>query len=186
MWNHSTIEMDINKGLISKFKKYARISGVLFIVIGLAGILFPTVLTFATTLFVAYIMLFAGISAAWFTWMSDRSDWAGWLKSMVLIGVSLYMLLNPLQGVATLGIVISFYFFMDAFAGFGLAFSLRPNKIWTWWLFNAITSFILGVIFVSGWPLSSIYLIGFFVGVSLFLDGIALLAGGSFLDKTQN
>lgn len=186
MWNHSTLEMDINKGLISKFKKYAKISGIIFILIGLAGILFPTVLTFVTTIFVAYLMLIAGISSAWFTWVSNRNDWAGWLKSIVLIGVASYIFIDPLQGVATLGLVLSFYFFMDAFAGFGLALSLRPEKIWMLWLFNAFTSLVLGVLFVVGWPMSSLYLIGILVGISLLFDGITLLAGGAFLDKLEN
>jgi len=89
------------------------------------------------------------------------------------------------QGVATLGLLFSFYFLMDAFSSFGLAFSLKPQKVWVFWLINAISSLILGVLFIIGWPLSSLYLVGLFVGISLLFDGIALLAGGKFIDDLE-
>jgi len=92
------------------------------------------------------------------------------------------MLFYPMQGVATLGLVFAIYFFMDAFAGFGLAYSLREDKHWWLWLINAITSFVLGVLFVMGWPLSSLWLVGLFIGISLLFDGLALLVGGAYLE----
>ncbi len=95
------------------------------------------------------------------------------------------MIIYPTLGIATLGLLFAIYFFMDAFASFGLAYSLKPQKIWWLWLFNAITSLILGVLFVIGWPFSSIYLVGLLVGVSLFFDGIALLTGGMMVDKVE-
>ena len=186
MWNwntHLTAEMNLNKNLVASFKKYAKISGTIFILLGVAGIFFPTFMTMTTLAFVAYLMLFAGFFSGWMTWTSNRHDWAGWLKSILLIMVAIFMIFYPMQGVATLGLLLSIYFFMDAFAEFGLAFSLRPQKVWILWLLNAITSLALGVIFIVGWPFSSLYLVGLFVGISLFFDGIALLSGGIFLDE---
>ncbi len=186
MWNwntHISTGMNINKSLVASFKKYAKISGTAFILLGAAGIFFPTFMTMTTLAFVSYLMLFAGFFAGWMTWTSNRHDWAGWLKSVLLIMVAIFMIFYPMQGAATLGLLMAIYFFMDAFAEFGLAFGLRPQNVWWLWLLNAITSFVLGVIFVAGWPFSSLYLVGLFIGISLFFDGIALLSGGIFLDK---
>jgi len=185
MWKYTTLEMDMNKTLIDKFKKYAKVGGILFILLGIVGILFPTFMTFGTLAFVSYLMLFAGISAGMLTWASNRKDWAGWLKSFILIAVALYMIFYPMEGVATLGLLFSIYFFMDAFSGFGLAFSAEGQKHKWVWLFNAVTSLVLAIIFVIGWPFTSLWLVGFFVGVSLFFDGIALLVGGSALDAVE-
>jgi len=186
MWNNTTLEININRILISKFKKYTKVGGILFILLGLVGILFPTFMTFSTLAFVAYLMLFAGISGAWLTSASNPSDWAGWLKSFLLIIVSLYMIFYPMQGVATLGLLFSIYFFMDAFAGFTLAFSLGEQKHKWLWIFNAATSLVLAVIFLINWPFSSLWLVGFFVGISLFFDGIALLMGGAVMDTLDD
>ncbi len=189
MWNWNSNlspEMNLNKNLVDHFKKYAKISGVLFIVLGSAGIFFPTFMSFTTLAFVSYLMLFAGISGAWLTWASNKRDWAGWLKSFLLIIVSLFMLFYPMQGIAALGLLLAIYFFTDAFASFGLAFSLKPQKIWWMWLINAITSLVLGVIFLIGWPFSSLFMVGLLVGISLLFDGMALLTGGILLENIED
>jgi uncharacterized membrane protein HdeD (DUF308 family) len=92
---------------------------------------------------------------------------------------------NPVAGIATLGLIFAMYFFMDAFASIGLAFSTKPDKVWWLWLLNGITSFILGVLFIVGWPFSSMYLVGLFVGISLFFDGVALLVGASMAERME-
>jgi uncharacterized membrane protein HdeD (DUF308 family) len=173
-------------GLFETFSRYAKIVGVIFMVLGIAGALFPVAASLASVVFVAWLMLFAGSVAAYFTYKSDPKDWAGWLKSFILIGVALYMLLWPLGGVATLGLLLSIYFFMDAFGSFMLMSSFYPNKGWGYWLFNAVTSLILGALFVVGWPFSSLYLVGLFVGISLFFDGLALLLGAKIFDKIDS
>ena len=185
-WNEElNLEMNINKNLVDSFKKYSKIGGVLFILLGLIGIAFPIVMSLTTLAFVSYLMIIAGLFSGWLTWQSNKEDWAGWLKSFILVLTGLFMIIYPTIGVATLGMLFAIYFFMDAFAGFGLAFSLRPQKIWWLWLFNAITSLILAVLFIVGWPLSSMFLVGLLVGISLFFDGIALLTGGIMIDKME-
>lgn len=91
-----------------------------------------------------------------------------------------------MNGAGTVGLLFTIYFFMDAFAGFGIASSIYPNEGWWAWLINALISFTLGVIFIIGWPFSSLYLVGFFVGFSLFFDGIVLLFTGSLFYKMDN
>ena len=178
MWNYP-----IEESLFSSIAKHAKIAGSIFIVLGLIGIIFPTFMTLATVAFVSWLMLFAGISAGYFTWLTNREDWMGWLKSVILIGVALFMLFYPMSGVGTVGLLLSIYFFMDAFAGFGMASSMHPNKGWWAWLINALLSFALAVLFVVGWPFTSLYLVGIFVGISLFFDGMALLFTGRLFRK---
>lgn len=189
MWNWNknlNAEMNINKNLVDNFKKYATISGTLFIIIGIIGMIFPTIMSLTTLLFLSYLMLLAGLASGWMTWMSNKEDWAGWLKSFVLVLMALFMLFYPLQGIAALGLLFAIYFFMDAFSSFGLAFSLKPQKVWWIWLVNALTSLALGSILVVGWPFSSPFIVGVLVGISLIFDGFALIAGGKFLESVDN
>ena len=179
------MQLNLDKDLVDTFKKYAKIGGFLFIGLGLIGIFFPIFMTLGTLMFVSYLMLFAGISSVALTWMSNRGDWTGWLKSLLLIAVSLYMIFYPMSGVATLGLLFSFYFFMDAFGSFGLAFSAQDTKHKWVWIFNAVTSLALAIIFIVNWPFASLWLVGFFVGISLFFDGIGLVAGSYAIDNTK-
>jgi len=185
MWNHRNVLIGVDDKVFDTLKKYSKIGGILFLVLGFIGIVFPSFMTFSTVVFVSYLMLFAGLSSGGMTWMSNKEDWAGWLKSFLLVGVSLFMLFYPLQGIATLGLLFSIYFFMDAFAGFGLAFSAKGKKHRLFWIFNALMSLVLAVVFIIGWPFSSIWLVGLFVGASLFFDGIALLVGSTVLGEME-
>lgn len=177
--------MSIDKGLMDKLQKYAKVGGVVFIILGMIGILFPTFMTISTVFFVSYLMLFAGIIGAALTWMSNPNDWSGWLKSFALVIVALYMIFYPAQGAGTLGLLLSIYYFMDAFASLGIAFASQEKKAKLVWFFNALMSFGLAIIFIANWPFSSLWLVGFFLGISLFLDGIALLSGGLILSKIE-
>jgi len=178
MWNRPKED-----NLFEHFGKNAKILGWIFIVLGVLGVIFPTVMSFTTNIFVAWLMLLAGMMAGYFTYITDKKDWLGWLKSLILIGVALYMLLSPLSGVATLGLLFSIYFFMDAFAGMGLAVNAYPHKGWWIWAVNALLSFGLAIFFIIGWPFSSLFMVGTLVGISLFFDGLALLQGGKWLKE---
>ncbi len=178
MWNYP-----IDESLFATLGKHAKVAGGIFILLGLVGIIFPAFMTLATVAFISWLMLFAGISAGYFTWLTNREDWLGWLKSIILIGVALFMLFYPMSGVGTVGLLLAIYFFMDAFAGFGLASTMHPNKGWWVWGVNALLSFALGVLFIIGWPFSSLYLVGIFVGISLFFDGITLFFTGRLFHK---
>jgi len=186
MWKwhkNFSLEMNANRNLIDSWKKHAKIGGIILIIIGIVGIVFPQVLSLTTLMLVAYLMMFAGVSIALLTYKSNKEDWIGWLKSFTLLLSSLLLLFYPMQGVAALGLIFSIYFFTDAFSGFSLAFSMKPHKIWLVWLFNALTSSALGILFVVGWPTSSLFLIGIFVGISLLFDGLALLLGSAFIKE---
>jgi uncharacterized membrane protein HdeD (DUF308 family) len=181
MWNHP-----IEKDLFESFGKNAKIAGVIFLLLGVIGIVFPTFMTLATVVFVSWLLLFAGMVSGYFTYITYKKDWLGWLKSLILVGIALYMLLFPMSGVATVGLLLSIYFFMDAFAGFVISSNAYPHKRWWMWGVNGLLSFGLGIFFILGWPFSSLYLIGIFVGISLFFDGMALLVSAKFFqDMTK-
>lgn len=167
-----------DEDLFEKFAKYAKITGIVFIVLGLIGIINPVVMTLGTVTLVAWLMLFAGLIVGYFTWLSNKHNVKAWLKSLILVGASLYILYYPAIGAATLGLLLSIYFFMNGFTGLFLAFSIRPQKGWIFWMISAILSLLIGVLFVMGWPFSSTYIVGLLVGFSLLFDGIALLVGG--------
>jgi len=178
MWKYP-----IDENLFDKFSKYSKITGIIFIILGIIGIIYPVFMTLVTVTFVAWLMIFGGFMAGYFTYLSDKSNSLGWLKSIILIGIGLLIIFYPLTGIGTVGLLLAIYFFMDAFAGFSLALSMRPANGWIWWMVNAFFSMLIGILFIVGWPLTSAYLIGLLVGFSLFFDGFSLLITGSIFKK---
>ena len=93
-----------------------------------------------------------------------------------MIAIGLLILLHPIAGTAALGIMLAIYFLFDGFSGVGSAWEMRPQKGWGWLMFNGTaTSLLLAAILIIGWPFSSAWLIGLFIGISLFIDGVSLL-----------
>lgn len=172
------LEISNEEDLFQKYANYAKITGIVFILLGLIGIVNPVIMTLGTVTLVAWLMLSAGLIVGYFTWLSNKSNVQAWLKSLILVGASLYILYYPAIGAATLGLLLSIYFFINGFTGLFLAFSIRPEKGWIFWMISAILSLLIGIFFVMGWPFSSTYIVGLLVGFSLLFDGIALLLGG--------
>jgi uncharacterized membrane protein HdeD (DUF308 family) len=144
-------------------------------------------MSLTTAIFYGWLLLLGSIIMGMHTWQTNRSDWLGWLKTVILFLTGAFVIFDPIAGVAALGIILAMYFFMDAFASFSLAFELKPAKWWWMSLLNAVLSVILGTYLVLSWPLGSLFLVGLFVSISLFFDGLALIAfGKSAKDAEKN
>ena len=180
MWK---IWLDMDEETKKRVSKNFKITGIVLMLLGIGGILFPGIMSLATLFFVAWMMLFGGLMTGYFTWMSDRSDWLGWMKTFVLVATALLLIFKPMPGIAAVGLLLAIYFLFDSFGNMAIAFTMKPAKGWWLWLLNGIFSLLLAVIFLVGWPFSSLYLVGLFVGISLFIDGIVLITLGSYLKK---
>ena len=165
----------LNILLNQRSHKTLKTTSIVLIVIGIIGIALPQFLAMAVALFAGWLLLFAGTIALFVTWQGFRDRWVAWAKPVVLIIVGLLILLHPIAGTAALGLMLAIYFLFDGVAGVGSALDMRPQPGWGWMLFNGITSLALALILIVGWPFSSAWLIGLFIGVSLLIDGFALL-----------
>ncbi len=166
-----------NKDVTDKFAKTSKLYGILFVILGALGIIFPQVMSLSSAVFVGWLLLFSGIFTAIQTWQVNKKDWLGWLKALMFIIVAILIILNPITGVIALGIIFTAYFFVDSVLNFSLAFTLKPNSGWIMVLINALLSFALGVYsFIAlANPIKTLWLVGIVVGISLFFDGLTLL-----------
>ncbi len=183
MWNYKLFPKE--KEIITKFGKYSTIAGIVLSLVGIGAFSYPFYASVMTVAFIAWIMIFSGFTTGYFTFISNREDWLGWLKTIILIGTGLMILYYPVTGIEAVGFLFAIYFFMDGFAGFALGSSMYPSKGWWIWLLNAFVSLGLGVIFLISWTSiqQESWLIGIYVGISLFFDGLTLLFMGNNFKK---
>ena len=174
-----------DKTLLDKFSQYSKVSGVIFIILGVLGITFPVIMSLTTAYFIAWLLFFGGITIAFHTFKTNKKDWLGWFKAFVFILSGALTLFNPQTGVAALGIILATYLFMDGFVNFALAIEQKGQKGWWLILINAITSVILGSIFIASWPFGSIFLVGLYIGISLIFDGVVLLSMANAVNKLK-
>ncbi|MGV6858481.1 MAG: HdeD family acid-resistance protein [bacterium] len=166
------------------FGKRTTIIGWILMIIGAIGMVLPQVMALQATLFIALLFLAGGIMWATHTFKYSRQQWGDWLKPILLIMSGGLMLFYPANGIAALGLLLAIYLMLDAFSSFTLAYGLHPLKGWGWMAFNGVLSLLLSVLFLIGWPETSVFLVGLYVAISLFFDGWSLLIIGRSLKQT--
>jgi uncharacterized membrane protein HdeD (DUF308 family) len=108
-----------------------------------------------------------------------------WLKPALLLITGGLVLFYPASGVAAVGLLLAIYLLLDAFGSFALAQSIHPAKGWGWMTFNGVISVLLATLFLIGWPATSLWLVGLYVGISLLFDGWALITIGWMLRQRK-
>jgi len=175
--------LPLDKKVPDKFGPYTLITGILLIVLGTAGILLPDVMSLSTAILVGWLLLVGGGLWAIHTYKYSPKNVMGWLKPVLLFIIGGLMLFYPVLGVEAVGLLMAVYLLLDAMGSFALAQSIHPAKGWGWMTFNGVISVLLASLFLIGWPATSLWLVGLYVGISLLFDGWALVAIGWMLRK---
>lgn len=149
--------------------------GLVLAVVGLVGVVLPQVISITLSLFIAILLVIAGLATAYLSWKSYTHFGLAWLKPFILITLGLLLAFYPVAGAAALGLLLIILFFMQAFASISFALAIRPLGGWLWTLVSGILSLLLAIVFIVGWPFSAVALVGLFIGISLLFDGIALV-----------
>jgi uncharacterized membrane protein HdeD (DUF308 family) len=158
--------------------------GILFMLAGAACIVFNVTATFATVMALGWILLFSGVVALVHAFRVGT--WSGafpYVLSALFRGFTGFMLLRyPDIGAASLTIIVaSFFIVTGLFRAIGSAMLKLPR--WGWSMFSGIVSVALGVMLLAQLPVSSLWFIGFAVGVEMLVEGAALIAFSSALQS---
>jgi len=175
----------INENQLRKFGPWTLGIGVLLALIGTVGIAMPWVMSLVTSVSIAWLLLTGGAFWVFHTYKSNPGVFMDWLKPLLLIVTGGLMLYSPVSSIAVIGLMLSFYLFLDAFGSFALARDLHPLKGWGWMTFNGLVSLLLAILFLIGWPATSLVLVGIYVGISLIFDGWALIIIGWAMRKSD-
>ena len=150
--------------------------GIVFILCGIACIVGDAAATLATVLFFGWLLLISGVVALIAAF--SAGNWGGsllYLLSALLRGITGYLLIRyPSAGATSLTLVLASFFIVGGlFRAIGAGMLQFPR--WGWSAFSGILSVALGVLLLVQLPNSSVWFIGFAVGVDLIVDGIALI-----------
>jgi uncharacterized membrane protein HdeD (DUF308 family) len=114
----------------------------------------------------------------------------GWGKFLLwaLLGV-LYIVAgfvtfeNPLLAAALLTLVLGAALIASGIMRIFLAFSMKSESPWVWVLLSSLVTLLLGLLILAHWPVSSVYVLGIFLGVDLVMAGTAWIALGFALRR---
>jgi uncharacterized membrane protein HdeD (DUF308 family) len=151
--------------------------GISLMILGAVCIVGDVTATFATVLVFGWLLLISGIVALVHAFRT--MTWNGFflsLLSALFRGFTGYLLIRyPLAGAASLTLLLASFFVVGGvFRAIGAGMMKFPR--WGWSVFSGLVSLVLGVMLLTQLPISSIWFIGFAIGVDLIVDGASLIA----------
>lgn len=158
--------------------------GIAMILLGIACVVADVTATFATVVVFGWFLLFSGIVALVHAFRV--ATWGGfllYLLSALLRGFTGYWMIRyPTAGAVGLTLVIASFFVVGgAFRAVGSGMMRYPR--WGWSLFSGIVSVVLGVMLLRQMPVSSLWFIGFAVGIDMILEGASLVSFATALRR---
>lgn len=166
----SNVSSNINKNFNNSL-----IVGALLIILGIIGVLQPTLSTIFAETWVAVILGSAGFAKLFYAFDTRSQGGFVWklLLSALYIATSIMLLFNPLTGIITLTLLLASFLLTEGVFELILAFRLRPQENWTWVLGDGVITLVLGAMIWFQWPFNSPWVLGTLVGVSVILTGIS-------------
>lgn len=153
--------------------------GVSLIVLGFIALGSVVIASLATAVVIGLLMLMGGtaeiVGAFW------CRGWSGFflhlLSGVLSVVVGLLFLRAPVGALLALTLLLSCLLMVGGIFKIVAALSYR-FAAWGWPLVSGIIDVILGVMIWQEWPASALWVIGFFLGISLVFRGIDWIAIG--------
>jgi uncharacterized membrane protein HdeD (DUF308 family) len=134
------------------------------------------VVTLASVLFFAWLLILSGVIHLVRAFRTR--GWEG-VSLHLLIGilqaaVGVLLLANPAAGAASLTLLLAALFIVSGLFRIGFAVMTRIHG-WGWQVLSGLVAFLLGMLISAGWPASSLWVIGTFIGIDLIFGGWAFI-----------
>lgn len=164
---------------IRKSLKWLIVGSILLLLAGVAAILMPVVTTLATTFFLGWVFLIGGIVRIVKAFQSKpiRGFWLSLLVGILYVIAGISILSNLLAGAITLTVLLGIIFIAEGIIEIVSSFQARTGQHLSWLvLADGIITLILGILILNLNPVTSLGVIGLYVGISFLFSGGSLLA----------
>ena len=160
--------------------------GLVFLIGGIVALGSVVTATAASVLIVGIMMIIAGIAEVISAFqVRTWGKFTVWLLLGALyIVAGLVTFSNPLLAAALLTLLLGASLVASGVMRLILAFSMKDGAHWGWVLLSGLITLLLGFVILSRWPVSSLYVLGVFLGIDLVLAGASWIAVGFGMKKT--
>jgi len=154
--------------------------GVIYLLTGFIALGSVVMATVASVLVVGVMMIIAGVAEVFSAF--QIKSWGKFLL-WALLGV-LYIIAgfvtfeNPLLAAVVLTLILGASLVASGIMRIILAFSMKRETPWIWVLLSGGITLLLGLLILAHWPVSSLYILGLFLGIDLILAGAAWIGLG--------
>jgi uncharacterized membrane protein HdeD (DUF308 family) len=159
--------------------------GVVYIIAGLIALGSVVAATVASVFVVGIMMVIAGVAEVINAFqIKTWGKFILWLLLGALYIVAGFLAFdNPLLAAAFLTLFLGFALIASGIMRAVLAFSIHRTMPWMWVLLSGVITLLLGLVIVAHWPVSSLYILGLFLGIDLIIAGAGWVAIGLGLKR---
>jgi uncharacterized membrane protein HdeD (DUF308 family) len=159
--------------------------GVVYLLAGFIALGSVVMATVASVFVVGVMMIIAGVAEVISAF--QVKSWGKFLL-WVLLG-ALYIIAgfvtfqNPLLAAALLTLILGASLVASGIMRIILAFSMKQETPWIWILLSSVITLLLGLLILAHWPVSSLYILGLFLGIDLIMAGAGWIGLGFGLHR---
>lgn len=154
--------------------------GILFLIGGFIALMSVATATVASVFIVGIMMTIAGVAEIVHGFrMKNWGRFFLWIiVGALYVAAGFIAFTNPLLASEVLTLMLGIGLLIAGVFRGVLAVRLREEAGWVWVLMSAIITVIVGLIIVLGWPATSVFTLGVFLGVDLVFAGVAWIGAG--------
>jgi uncharacterized membrane protein HdeD (DUF308 family) len=170
---------------VRKARRWLVVTAILALLGGAAAIVVPPVATLTMTLFIGWILVYAGVVMAIHSWTQRAAGrtWERALQALLALVIGIYMVLFPGAGALSLTLLLVIWFVVSGGLQLAAARQLRGLPGAGWLLFGGMLAIVLAVLIALDLPSSAEWAIGLIVGVNLIFWGTRALVAASLLKR---
>ncbi len=171
--------MEDRQATIQHFKESWKAllwTGIILVVLGVMFLAVPAIAGIAVVTFLGVLLLIAGVVGALHAVQAKHKGWGiNLVTALLAVACGGLLVADPANGMVGLTLLIALFLMFSGAFRFFYALQIKPHDGWGIVAVNGVISFVLGLLVYGGWPNSSNYVIGMFLGID------ALFAGFSYV-----
>jgi uncharacterized membrane protein HdeD (DUF308 family) len=162
---------------LKRASRASLVLSIVLIVFGVLAIALPIASSVGVAIVIAWLVIFDGVAQLVHAFQSQGIGHIAWklLVAVFYLVAGAYLLANPAIGAAGLTLVLAIFLFAEGVADVVAYFSTRKSGSSGWILFDGIVTLVLGFMIWMHWPVSSLWVIGTLVGISMIMTGTTRL-----------
>jgi uncharacterized membrane protein HdeD (DUF308 family) len=162
---------------LKRASRASLVLSIVLIIFGLLAITLPMASSIGVVIVIGWLVIFDGLAQLVHAFQSKGIGHIVW--KLLVAGLYLmaggYLITSPALGAAGLTLVLGIFLFAEGIADIVAYFATRKSGASQWMLLDGIITLVLGFMIWNRWPVSSLWVIGTLVGVSMLMTGITRL-----------
>ncbi|MFC5068201.1 HdeD family acid-resistance protein [Flaviflagellibacter deserti] len=157
--------------------KWLLLAGIALVAVGLIAAINVVSATVASILFIGAMMIAGGIAQ-----LIHAFQVKTWKQSLLwILEGALYIVagflafMNPLLASAAFTLMFALSVIAAGIVRIVAGFQIRPEANWGWLVAAGVLTLLVGALLLAGWPVNSLWIIGFLLAFDLIFHGVALV-----------